>query len=160
VNGEPSITPLLQVLVRLLAAVVVGGAIGLNRDLREKPAGVRTHALVAMGAALLVVVGQRLGGDATSQAQYLGRTVQGIVTGIGFLGAGVILHPSNGRILGLTTAATIWVTAALGIACGVGEWKLAALATALTFVVLVCGGPLERLGRRLKPNSPDDDDER
>jgi putative Mg2+ transporter-C (MgtC) family protein len=158
VNGEPSAIPILQILVRLLAAIVVGGAIGLNRDLREKPAGVRTHALVAMGAALLMVVAQRLGGDATTQSQFVSRTVQGILTGIGFLGAGVILHPGNGRIRGLTTAATIWVTAALGIACGVGEWKVAALATALTFVVLVSGGPIERLGHRLKPNTPDDDE--
>ncbi|HEU4587379.1 MAG TPA: MgtC/SapB family protein [Gemmatimonadales bacterium] len=157
-NLEPNATPLLQILLRLIAAIVVGGAIGLNRDLREKPAGVRTHALVALGSALLVVLGERLSGDTTGEIQLVSRTVQGIITGIGFLGAGVILHPGNGRIRGLTTAATIWVTAALGIACGVGEWKLAGLATALTFVVLLSGGSVERLGHRLRPGSPGDDE--
>lgn len=157
-NFEPSAIPFLQIVLRLTAAVVVGGAIGLNRDLREKPAGVRTHALVGLGAALLIVLVERLGGDATIRSQLLSRTLQGIVMGIGFLGAGVILHPGNGRIRGLTTAATIWVTAALGIACGVGEWGLAALATALTFVVLVSGGPVERLGHRLRGGTSGDDE--
>jgi putative Mg2+ transporter-C (MgtC) family protein len=139
--------------------MAAGGAIGLNRDLRGKPAGVRTHSLVAIGAALMTVIVLEWGGNAADRGQMLSRTVQGIVTGIGFLGAGVILRPSDGHtVRGLTTAATIWVTAALGIACGVGAWRQAAIATALTLLVLMYGGPLERLGRRLKSGPLDEAD--
>jgi putative Mg2+ transporter-C (MgtC) family protein len=159
VNGELDTVPTLQFALRLIAAIVVGGAIGLNRDLRGKPAGVRTHALVAIGAALLTMIVLELGGNSAERGQMLSRAVQGIITGIGFLGAGVILHRDDGHtVRGLTTAATIWVTAALGIACGVGAWKQATIATALTLVVLLIGGPVEQLGHRLRGGPPEKHD--
>jgi putative Mg2+ transporter-C (MgtC) family protein len=144
--------PTLEIALRLFAATLVGGVIGLNRDLRGKPTGVRTMGLVGLGSALLVVAAGLVGGvgDAT-------RAVQGIVTGIGFLGAGVIVKDgSSGRIHGLTTAATIWLTAALGVTCGLGHWVLALVATGLGLWVLVFGGPIERAVHRRWPGKVDD----
>ncbi len=138
----------LETLARLGAAVLAGGAIGLNRDLNNKPAGLRTHALVALGAALVTLAsGVLAGGDAGA----LTRTVQGVITGIGFVGAGVIMHQGRSEqgVHGLTTAASIWVVAALGTACGAGDWVLVGMATALVLLVLVVGGTIERLFRRL-----------
>lgn len=132
--------------LRLLAALVAGGLIGLNRDMYGKPTGVRVHALVALGAALLTLSGAELGDvGATS------RIIQGITGGIGFLGAGVIMHDSAGkRALHLVTASSIWMTAAIGVACGAGAWKLAALGAGATLVVLVIGLQIDRaLFRRL-----------
>jgi putative Mg2+ transporter-C (MgtC) family protein len=134
--------------IRLLVAVGLGGAIGINRELADKPAGLRTHALVALGAALVMVVS-----DALVQSDEPGavtRSIQGLITGIGFLGAGVILHPSGeSSVRGLTTAATIWIAAALGIACGAGLWPLAAMATAIAMVVLIVGQMVDRWVGRL-----------
>ena len=138
-------TPI-EVLCRFAAAVLVGGAIGLNRDLRGKPAGVRTHALVSLGAAVATVVAGLTSPDPTA----ISRVIQGIITGIGFVGAGVILHPDGGRsVRGLTTAATIWVSATLGVACGARLWVPVAFGTAFTLLVLLIGGPLERAFHRL-----------
>jgi putative Mg2+ transporter-C (MgtC) family protein len=134
-----------DVAFRLTAAVLVGTAIGLNRDLRGKPAGVRTHALVSLGAAVVTVIAA----TANSDVAAVSRVMQGIITGIGFLGAGVILHPDQGRVRGLTTAASIWIVAALGIACGVADWWPVGLGTGLTLLVLMAGGPLERAVHRL-----------
>ncbi len=125
--------------IRLLAALLAGALVGLNRDMYGKPTGVRMHALVALGAALLTLTGSELG-DAASTS----RVIQGIVGGIGFLGAGVILHTSGKRALHLTTAASIWMTAALGVVCGIGAWKLAALAALATQLVLIVGLPIDR----------------
>jgi putative Mg2+ transporter-C (MgtC) family protein len=139
--------PLIEITVRLLAATAVGGVIGLNRDLRGKPTGVRTMGLVALGAALIVVVAERVGGggDVT-------RAIQGVITGIGFLGAGVIVKDTTDpRVHGLTTAATIWLTAALGIVCGLGHWTIALVATALALGVLIVGGPIEKAVHRRWP---------
>jgi putative Mg2+ transporter-C (MgtC) family protein len=137
-----------DLLLRLGAAVIAGAIIGLNRDLRNRPAGVRTHCLVALGSALVMVAAVELPGD-PMQAGAL-RAMQGVLTGIGFLGAGVILRqPDRRSVRGLTTAATIWVTAALGLVCGLGHWMLAATGIAFALVVLLLGGPLERLVRRL-----------
>jgi len=130
---------ILEVVLRLGAAVIAGGAIGLNRDLRNKPAGVRTHALVALGAALLTIL---LADDGDTTA--VSRVIQGIITGIGFLGAGVILRREGGRtVRGLTTAASVWLVAALGIACGLGRWVMVVVGMVLTLAVLLFGGPLE-----------------
>ena len=137
---------LLDATLRLGAAIVAGGAIGLNRDLRNKPAGVRTHALVALGSALAVT----LQAD-NSDPNAMSRVLQGIITGIGFLGAGVILRREGGRtVRGLTTAASIWVVAMLGIACGMGQWLPVAVGTVLTLMVLILGGPLEDAVHRLR----------
>lgn len=131
------------VAIRLAAAVLVGTAIGLNRDLRGKPAGVRTHALVSLGSAVVTVIAADVGA-ANSDVAAVSRVMQGLITGIGFLGAGVILHPDQGRVRGLTTAASIWVVAALGIGCGVADWWPLGLGGGLTLLVLMAGGPLER----------------
>ena len=112
-----------EIILRLGFATVVGGTIGLNRDLHGKPAGLRTHALVTLGAALLALtslqISTTLGGSVSDS---LSRVIQGIVTGIGFLGAGVIIWNQAGHVHGLTTAATIWMAASLGVVCGVGYW--------------------------------------
>lgn len=140
-----------EILARLAAALGGGIVLGVNRDLRGKPAGVRTHGLVALGACLVTLITMELsftvGGfnpDAVSRA------IQGIITGIGFLGGGVILKlPTARTVQGLTTAASIWVTACLGIAFGAGMWRTALLALGLTFLVLMIGGPVEDLASRI-----------
>jgi putative Mg2+ transporter-C (MgtC) family protein len=130
------------VLIRLSVATLVGCAIGLNRELYGKPAGMRTHGLVALGAALITVASLDLAGKDSAAVL---RTVQGIMAGIGFLGAGVILRDeSNHSVHGLTTAASIWVVAALGIACGAGQWATSIIAVALTLVLLILGEKLEQ----------------
>src|SRR5271167_2403390 len=123
----------IDVIARLCAAVVAGAVLGINRDLRHKPAGLRTHALVSLGSAIACLVALSI---AAADASGLSRVVQGLVTGIGFLGAGVILHhDAEHRVAGLTTAASIWIAAALGAACGSGLWLAAVLSLALTLVV-------------------------
>jgi len=144
-----------DVAFRLTAAVLVGTAIGLNRDLRGKPAGVRTHALVSLGSAVVTVIAANAGA-ANSDVAAVSRVMQGIITGIGFLGAGVILHQDQGRVRGLTTAASIWIVAALGIACGVADWWPVGLGTGLTLLVLMTGGPLERAVHRLMGEPSED----
>ena len=129
----------MDIILRLGGAMLVGCAIGLNRELHHKPTGMRTLGLVALGSALAVLgVAQDLEGDVS-------RVIQGVITGIGFLGAGVILHrPTGGKVHGLTTAATIWVTASLGILCGLAAWRTVAIAAVLMLVLLSVGGPIEK----------------
>jgi putative Mg2+ transporter-C (MgtC) family protein len=148
-------------LLRLGAAVLVGAIVGLNRDLRGKPAGLRTHALVAVGAALITLASAELTqpGDGG-----ISRTFQGIITGVGFLGAGVILHPSTrtSHVHGLTTAASIWVVACIGAGCGAGTWATALLGAAITLAILTIGGWLERGAEKLfrgKGKRPDERDD-
>ena len=130
------------VIERLGLATLAGSAIGLNRKLHGKPVGIRTHSLVALGSATLVYVSY---GGGLVNGPPVPQTVQGIVTGIGFVGAGVILHRSGSknRITGLTTASALWFTAALGVACGAGLFVPAIVATVIALVVLIMGGPLE-----------------
>lgn len=124
----------------IFVAMIAGALVGLNRDLHGKPTGVRLHALVAIGAAAFTLAGPEMGDNAAAS-----RIVQGIVGGIGFLGAGVILRgESDGRIRNLTTAASIWVTAALGVACGVGAWHHVVLVLAAVLVVLTLGLRIDR----------------
>jgi len=140
-----------DVVVRLLAATGIGGAIGLNRELTRKPAGLRTHALVALGAALATVSALQLGGPVgASHGDAASRVIQGIVAGIGFIGGGVILHTEGRNVVGLTTAATIWVAAALGISCAVGQWRVAGSAVLIALLVLVVGRPVEGALHRFK----------
>ena len=130
-----------EILLRLVAAAVVGGLVGLNRDLHGKPTGVPTLGLVSLGSAL-VVLAMAGAGDSGDTS----RIIQGIVTGIGFLGAGVIIRPyAKGKVHGLTTAACVWLTAALGAACGLGAWRILAVGVPLAFLLLVFGKRLERL---------------
>ena len=147
-------TGLFDIVLRLLAAALVGGIVGLDREWRGKPAGLRTHALVSLGAALLVIVIQRQPGGTNLGADALSRVIQGLVTGIGFLGAGVILHRPAGRVTGLTSAALIWIAAAFGVAAGLGRW-LETLAGGVIVVLILL---LELLQRRLFPAPPPADD--
>jgi len=123
--------PQFEGLLRVIVAGVLGGLIGLERELVGKPAGIRTYGLVGMGAAAFTVVGEQVFGPG-DPASRLG---QGIVTGIGFLGAGTILHMSR-RIVGLTTAAGIWVAAAVGMAIGGGLYILGIGSAIAVFVLL------------------------
>ncbi len=137
-----------EIAVRLGAALVLGGALGLNRNLHGKPAGIRTHALVSLGAAVATIVALGVSGESIDP-NAVSRVLQGILTGIGFLGAGVILRDSSGQVTGLTTAATIWICGALGVACGLGDWSVLGIALGLTVVILGLGGPIERWAERL-----------
>jgi putative Mg2+ transporter-C (MgtC) family protein len=130
---------------RLVLAVVLGGLLGAERELRHKSAGFRTNILIGLGSAIFTVVSVSMAGDP-------GRIAAQIVTGIGFFGAGAILRGREG-VHGLTTAATVWVNAALGIAAGAGEYRLAILGGAIALAVLLILGPIEgwverRTGRR------------
>jgi putative Mg2+ transporter-C (MgtC) family protein len=135
-----------QIVIRLVAAVVLGATIGFNRELQHKPAGLRTHALVALGAAAFTIVAlllEPVGNGASREA--LSRVLQGIVAGVGFIGGGVILHRDDSQgVLGLTTAASIWVVAALGIAVASGLWWSASTVAVLALLVLVVGEPIDR----------------
>jgi putative Mg2+ transporter-C (MgtC) family protein len=139
-----------EAVYRLLAATAIGGAIGLNRELTRKPAGLRTHALVALGAALVTVTVLQVGvAQGATHSEAASRVIQGVIAGIGFLGGGVILH-SERSVHGLTTAATIWVAAALGVSCGIGQWRVASVASAIALVVLVVGRGVESGLHRLQ----------
>jgi putative Mg2+ transporter-C (MgtC) family protein len=138
-----------EIAVRLGAALILGGALGLNRELHGKPAGLRTHSLVSLGAAVATIVALGLPGESRAiDPNAISRVLQGILTGIGFLGAGVILRDPNGHVTGLTTAATIWICAVLGVACGLGYWSVLGIALGLTAIVLIIGNPIERLADR------------
>ena len=126
--------PTIFIALKLLMAIVCGGAIGLERELSHKPAGLRTNVLICMGAALFMIVSRHIsGGEPYTDPA---RLVAQVVAGIGFLGAGVILQ-SRGSVQGLTTAATIFVVGAVGIAIGEGMFGIAMLATSLIIIVLV-----------------------
>lgn len=141
---------LLDVTIRLVLATVIGAVIGLNRDLHGKPAGLRTHALVALGSALIVLVSGRLPGALDFHAaDAQSRAIQGLITGIGFLGAGVILHrPADNRVQGLTTAAAVWIAALIGAACGAGVILPVLVAALLLAIVLAFGGDFEHAVHR------------
>jgi putative Mg2+ transporter-C (MgtC) family protein len=133
-------TSLIDIFLRLALAAGLGGAIGLEREFRHKPAGLRPNMLIALGSALFSILSVELGGAAGSPD----RVAAQIVTGIGFLGAGAILR-SGESIHGLTTAATIWVNAAIGMAAGLGAYAVAAGGATLTLVVLALLPFMERL---------------
>ncbi len=141
----------LDIVVRLAASLVVGAAIGLNRDLHRKQAGVRTNALVSLGSALAVLLVLPPGEDPTHRIDALSRVIQGVLTGIGFLGAGVILRdPASRHVSGLTTAAAVWLSALLGVACGAGAYIPVGAALVLALVAIAFGGPFERWFRRFQ----------
>ncbi|RPI58875.1 MAG: MgtC/SapB family protein [Lysobacterales bacterium] len=129
----PNAKETVRVVIRLLAALLAGGIIGLQREASGKAAGLRTHVLVCAGTTLFVLAAIDVG----MEQDAISRVVQGLVTGIGFLGAGAILKvESRHQIKGLTTAAGIWMTAAVGIAIGLGQLGTALIATAFTWFVL------------------------
>jgi len=138
--GIPDLQQLARIIIRLLAAILLGAIIGYERERAGKAAGFRTHILVTLGTCLFVLACAGSGMDSDG----LSRVIQGIVTGIGFLGAGSILKLNEERdIQGLTTAAGIWMTAAIGVAVGLGEIGLALLGTILTMIVLVILGQVD-----------------
>ena len=146
----------IEIALRLSAATLIGGVLGLNRDLHGKPTGVRTLGLVGLGSAMVVVAVVTTGPAGSGDFSAASRIVQGILTGIGFLGAGVIVRGvGKGRVHGLTTAACTWLTACLGTVCGFAHAPVIVIAIVLTVVVLIFGGPIERwFHARLPP--PDD----
>lgn len=130
----PDVTQLTLITVRLLVAVALGGLLGWERALRGKAAGVRTHMLVAAGAALFVLIPQQAGASLAD----LSRVMQGLIAGVGFLGAGaIILGNHQVSTKGLTTAAGIWLTAAIGVAAGIGREATAVLATFIALLIFV-----------------------
>ncbi len=137
-----------DLLGRMLLATVLGASIGLERELSGKEAGLRTTMLICIGSALLTELSMALAGDASSDAT---RIAAGIVSGIGFLGAGVIIR-ERGHVRGLTTAATVWVVAAIGIAAGGGQYAAAIGTTVLVLVILV---PLRWWERRMDTRQGD-----
>lgn len=132
-SDAPDAEQVTRIMTRLLLAAVLGGVLGYERESQGKAAGIRTHMLVAMGAALFVLVPQLDGMPVAD----LSRVLQGIVTGVGFLGAGAIIkRHSEEDVQGLTTAAGIWMTAAIGVACGLGRESTALLSALLSLAVL------------------------
>lgn len=136
----------LELTIRLTLALLVGGVIGWNRQAAGKPAGLRTHMLVSLGSALFVLIPL----IASTSTDTISRAIQGVATGVGFLGAGEILHQSSDKsgkshVKGLTSAATIWLTAALGIVAGCGFWQLSLLSTLMTLFILSGAKKIERI---------------
>jgi putative Mg2+ transporter-C (MgtC) family protein len=140
-----------EIFLRIGAAVLVGGVVGWNRKLNDKPAGLRTHALVTLGAAIITISSLTLSnGSVIAPADALSRVIQGIITGIGFLGGGLIIRDAaRVKVYGLTTAATVWCAASLGVICGLGHWRFVLLAAGMVLLILIIGGPLEKQSLRL-----------
>ncbi|ALU90097.1 MULTISPECIES: MgtC/SapB family protein [Herbaspirillum] len=143
-------TDYLDIFYRLLLAMLIGCAIGIDRNLRGKPTGVKTLGLVGLGSALVTLAAMNFALDAADHSRdAISRAIQGVITGIGFLGAGVIVHEQRSeKVRGLTTAASIWVTAAVGIVCGAGWWRVALMASGLIVVLFMVGRPLEHFLHR------------
>jgi putative Mg2+ transporter-C (MgtC) family protein len=137
-------TDFADVILRLGAATLIGAAIGLNRDLHGKPIGVRTLGLVGLAGAIAT-----LAVESGNSVEATSHVIQGVLTGIGFLGAGVIVRRNvEGQVHGLTSAACAWTTACLGLVCGLAAWPIVAAGVLLVFVLLVLGGPFERMFHR------------
>ena len=126
------------------AAALIGSAIGLNRYAHHKSTGLRTLSLVATGAAALVLATVDAANGAL-HADAMSRVIQGIMTGVGFLGAGVIIRgQTDDSVRGLTTAAAVWMTAALGALCGIGAWRVTIPLSAIVALIMLVGSPIER----------------
>ena len=156
--------PDLDIVVRLLAAMGGGMLLGINRDLHGKPTGMRTLGLVGLSTAAATMAAAAFDHAANHAIATTGNVMQGILTGIGFLGAGVILHDAPGiRVHGLTTAATVLVTASLGIVFALGDWLIGAAALSLCLFTLVFAGGIEHYLRRrfggLRATSIEDGDD-
>lgn len=145
-SGLPDAREFATVIVRLVAAAILGAIVGIQREQAGKPAGIRTHMLVSMGGALTVIASLEIGMNTDG----ISRVIQGLVTGIGFIGGGAILKlEKQHQIEGLTTAAGIWMTTAVGITAGLGRLGAAALGAVLTLVILgILGAITYRLERK------------
>jgi putative Mg2+ transporter-C (MgtC) family protein len=148
--GMPAAT---EIATRLVMATLIGSGIGLDRELRHKPAGLKTHALVALGAALVTVTTASLTNLDHPDSAAMTRVIQGIIAGVGFLGGGAILKSDHEMVQGLTTAASIWVVASLGIACGAGEFGPALIALVIALIVLIFGNAIEKRIRHRSPSA-------
>jgi len=137
-----------DIALRLLAATAAGMILGCNRDLQGKPTGMRTLGLVALGTALVAVSTVHLDAmrnDPNALSRVIQGIIQGLMAGVGFIGAGVVLRrPEKLEVHGLTTAATVWITAALGVAAALADWFILAVGLGLALLLLVLGRPLER----------------
>lgn len=139
--------PLLDILTRLGVATGLALAVGLERELRGKPAGLRSHMLVALGAAAFIIVGMEIlhtmpQGDDSARIDPT-RIIEGVIGGIGFLGAGTIIR-SGASVQGITTGASIWLAGAIGIAAGVSQFPLAIMVTVLALIIMIVLGYFER----------------
>ena len=143
----------LDILLRLGFATLAGMAVGLNRDLQNKPTGMRTLGLVSLGAALVTLATidfGRIGHNPDALSRVVQGVIQGVLTGVGFIGAGVILRDRKGiTVHGLTTAASVWVTASLGIASALAAWPVVMIGALLTLLLLMLGGIFERFIARV-----------
>jgi putative Mg2+ transporter-C (MgtC) family protein len=136
-----------EISLRLGLALLAGIVLGLNRWMHHKSAGIRTHSLVALGSALVMML---IGSFPATDSQASSRVLQGLITGIGFLGAGVIIRQEHSQTVhGLTTAASIWACAILGATFGSGFYLLGSCAMLAILLTLILGGPLERLTRKI-----------
>ena len=144
-SGLPDARQLVHVIIRLIAATLLGAVVGFQREKARKPAGLRTHILVSLGTTVVILACSGVG----MSMDGLSRVIQGIVTGIGFIGAGSILKLNEERdIQGLTTAAGVWMTAAIGVAVGLGSLGVALLSTFFTLIILALAGPLDSNAER------------
>ncbi|SNC65805.1 putative Mg2+ transporter-C (MgtC) family protein [Marinobacter sp. es.048] len=139
--------PAMDIFVRLLMAAGLALLLGLERELRGKPAGLRSHMLVSVGAAAFILIGLHIlmttaEGDPSARIDP-SRIVEGVIGGIGFLGAGCIIQ-GRGSVQGITTGASIWISGAIGVACGLGTLVLASMVTVLALIIVVVLGRFER----------------
>ena len=138
-------------LMAILLAVVFGAAIGLEREISGKSAGLRTNVLICLGATVFTIISKEMGAGAVAPT----RIAAGIVTGVGFLGAGAIIQDTGG-VQGLTTAATIWLVSSIGMACGAGHKGLAAVSTLVALLVLIGLGAIEKPLQRFRKKKQKD----
>ena len=132
-GGLPGVEEMSRAAIRLLFAAILGGIVGIQRESAGKPAGIRTHMIVSMGAALFVISSLQYGMEKSD----VSRVVQGIAAGIGFIGGGTILKLTDEReVEGITTAAGIWMTAAVGVSAGLGSWGIAGISAMITLGIL------------------------
>jgi putative Mg2+ transporter-C (MgtC) family protein len=143
----------LVVIVRLLAAAGAGLALGFQREISDKPIGMRTLGLISLGAAMVSIAALRypgLGNDPNAVSRVLQGIIQGLMVGVGFIGAGVIMRDeSTKKVHGLTTATTVWIAAGLGIACGLADWIVVTTGLALALIILIV---LKRFERHVADN--------
>lgn len=135
----------LEYLVPIVISVIFGAIIGIEREIHHKPAGLRTNILICMGAAVFTLLAQHIGKNTDAET----RVIQGVITGVGFLGAGVLIH-QQGNVHGLTTAATIWIVTAIGIACGTRAYGIA-IAAEIPAILVLTG--LHSYEQKLRKNS-------
>lgn len=151
--GLPDAAQMARVIIRLLASALLGAMVGIQRERSGKPAGVRTHMLVSMGATLFIIASL----ESEMSLSDLSRVIQGVAAGIGFIGGGAILKLTKEReVEGLTTAAGVWLTAAVGVAAGLGRWGSAALGVVLTLIILsIIGQITYRMEKRQEAKAAD-----